>query len=507
MKLGGFNLTSPTRYITPASAITQALVARYRQDPKNQALRQAIDEFVRMHKEQLSPQSIGGATFFDLLNPSTDALPPSRSDTYGGYFGKYFMFAFVNGRAAMAMFEWYAVSGNRDAFDIGAKLTAFLREFAPLWQNPDPRRFPDQGKGQFAGHIHGYLQVAHAFTEEAAIRRKKDLRDPIAEQDIEWADNLYRFVKRRTQGDVLGNFGEMDATDDMIRLGIALSELGRGPYWEEVERWTRNTLADRQIDPQTAQRYIGNRSTGDPATDHVGDKVIGMWASDATHSLAIPRRAWMYNIDDATNPMHALYEVWAHSVVLSGNAVRVNFALNRAGRYLDVKSDLPYRGRIEIVMKGDIGPVTSVAVRVPSWADRDKVAVALRDAAGERHLAPGGEWRWLDGSFIEVGQVRPNLSIIVSFPIKLRQVPFHDIRSPDEFWYEGDYGSPAQKAGEIVETFQGTFRGDTLVDASPRPAHGVPRYQRQRLAALPPYDVPPPVISVRRFVFGAPSAP
>ena len=76
-KLGGMNLTYGVRYMTPASVITQALVARYRQDPGNEALRAAINEYVRMHKEQLRPQAIGETTYHDFLDQATDPRHPA----------------------------------------------------------------------------------------------------------------------------------------------------------------------------------------------------------------------------------------------------------------------------------------------------------------------------------------------------------------------------------------------------------------------------------------------
>jgi len=501
-KLGGMNLTFGVRFITPASTITQALAARYRQDPGNRALGAAIDEYVRMHKEQLRPQTIAGATFYDFLDPSTDTRHPAGLwDTFGGYAGAYSAFAFINGRGAMAMFESYHETGNKDAFDIGSKLAAYLRNFAPLWANPDPARFTEPGPGQFEGHIHSFLQTAHAFTDEAAARLKSDPKDPIAQEDIRRANDIYGFVKRVTRGDVLGTYGEMDSVDDMMRLGMNLSDLGAGPYWDEVERWTRNTLADRQIDAATAKRYIGNQTTGVYSTDHVGDKVTGLWFSDAARPLAIPLKAWMYNIDDATNPMHATYEVWAHAIEIKGSLAQINFDLNRANQYMDIKSDLPYRGQVAVTMKRDIGPVTAIAVRVPEWADRGQVTVAVQDASGEHPLASGTGWAWADGSYVRVAGVKPSASYLIRFPIKVYRRTFTEIRGPDEFWYEGSHPCPNRGAAEELKTFTGIFRGDTLVDAEPRPTEGVPRYQRQNLAALPATDVAPPMKKVERFVF------
>jgi hypothetical protein len=500
LRLGGFNLTFASRLITPSSTIMQALVARYREDPGNQPLRDAINEYVSMHQKMLTPHEVDGQSLYDFLGPSTDVPNSNRIESFTGYLGEYANFANIDGRAATVMFEWYDLSGDRTALDIGTKLTTFLRSFSPLWADPDPSRFGDNGPGSFAGHIHGYLQAAHAFTAEAAVRLKMNPRDPIARQDMELANNMYQFVKRRTKCDVLGNFGTTTPLEDMIRLGIDLSELGMGPYWEEVERWTRNTLADRQIDSVTAQRYIGNRSTSAYNTDDVGDKVTGLWFSDATHSLAIPQRAWMFNLDNAVDPMHALYEVWAHTIDLQGSVAEINFDLNRAGRYLDVKSDLPYRGQVSIDMKREIGPIRAIDLRIPSWADRDRVSVAVQDATGDHTLVPSTDWIWAPNLYVHIARVVPSQNIIVRFPIRVYQRQFHDIRSEDQFWYEGDYGSPQRHAAETMQTFVGIFRGDTLVDARPRPVGGIPRYQRQALATLPVSDVAPPMIAVQRFV-------
>src|SRR5690242_6433821 len=68
LKLGGYNLTFAHRFITPASVITQALIARYRQDPGNQALRNAINEYVKIHRQMLSAHSVDGSTLYDFLD-------------------------------------------------------------------------------------------------------------------------------------------------------------------------------------------------------------------------------------------------------------------------------------------------------------------------------------------------------------------------------------------------------------------------------------------------------
>ncbi len=45
----------------------------------------------------------------------------------------------------------------------------------------------------------------------------------------------------------VGLFGEMCAVSDMTYLAIKLSDYGVGDYWEDVDCYVRNILADRQI--------------------------------------------------------------------------------------------------------------------------------------------------------------------------------------------------------------------------------------------------------------------
>ena len=228
--------------------------------------------------------------------------------------------------------------------------------------------------------------------------------------------------------------------------------------------------------------------------------MAGLFFSDATHSLAIPLHAWMYNPDNASNPLQAVYDVWSHTVDIDGGVAKVNFDLNRASRYLDVKSDLPYRGQVHVVMKGNIGPIAAVEVRVPSWADKSKVAVSIRTGTTTCALTEGTSWNW-DGEFARIIKTSPNVTYSVKFLTVVNTMQFSDIRSQDEFWFESSFPSPKGGAPEEVQTFTGTFRGNTLVDAMPRPTTGVPRYQRQTLAALPA-NMAPPMMTVTRFVAG-----
>lgn len=497
--LGGYNWVVVGN--NTGVVVTQSLIARYAQDPSNQELKDTINEFVRMIKQAyLKPVTYKSKTYYSFYDPalakSTGGCRSQEDAHRSGYLGDYTC-AFVLGRASLAMFNWYELSGNQDAYDIGTKLNDLLRNWDEIWRNPQPGVFPDGGAGQYYGHIHGYLQAAHGYLAEAEVRMKTNPSDAIAQKDIQLANDMYAFTKRITQGGVIGNFGGQDAVEDMIRIGLKLSELGGGNYYEEIERWTRNQLAEAQIDSYTAANYIGNAATGNYPTDHVGDKMRGLWFSDAAHVLAIPPQTQMFNVDDATNPMHAMYEVWDNVVLIKGVVAQINFSLNRAHQYMDVKSDLPYRGQVKISMKSNIGPVRTLVVRIPSWANKSSVAVVKVDGSGEQTLAQGIGWSW-GGNYVQIPSIIPNVSYIIRYPIVVAQKQFKEMRTMSNHWYEGYPASASQP--DAPTTYTGTFRGDTMVDASPRPTGGIPRYQRQALAALPTTNVAPPTKTVSRFV-------
>ena len=96
----------------------------------------------------------------------------------------------------------------------------------------------------------------------------------------------------------------------MIRIGIKLSELGAGDYWDEVEAWTRN-LVDAQID-DAAVAYFPRSIESRYELDHVAQKPEGSSFLDAAHIAAIPNifNASTINIDGPANAFRAMFEVW-----------------------------------------------------------------------------------------------------------------------------------------------------------------------------------------------------
>lgn|GEM_PF-2359151 len=495
----GVPIVNPSSAITPSTIAMEALAKEWQEHP-TAALKNAIDQFALMHYDNLiSVKDPQGNSYSTIWN-----TPDSSLDSFGTYVGSYGSDMFINGKALRVLEEWYLASGSSLAYQIGQSLSNFVRNYNNniFWVTPDPSKYP-QSPGMFAGHTHSYLMSVLGMLDEAQARLQTNSNDALAAAEISFANSVYGFMKRQFQPGLVGNFGEMGTAGDMARVGIKLSELGAGDYYDEVEGWTRNQLAEGQIDDSVLP-YIPDNSTGTYDTSHIGSKVKGMFFSDATHVFAIPNNSVgtaMFNNDGPANAMRGLYEVWNHIVDINGSVAQVNFLLNRPSQYFDIKSDLPYRGRVEIDATQNLGPVTSLQVHIPSWTDKSQVKVLMRGQGGVDTAI--SNWTW-SGAYVVIPAIAPNSIYTVTFPIKVYTAPVYETRDANHFWMEGSFLiTPATDPG-VMHT--GTFRGSTLVDATNRPSAGIPRYQRAALAALAPTDVEPPMKTVTQFVFNGTSS-
>ena len=429
-----------------------------------------------MHEEYLNTAPSGGGTFSYYFD-----MPLAGFETSELGYGPVYP-AFIQGRAAYALLSLYQQTCDPTALTLGRSLLEFLQSWKAPYSATGSTLLPSSSDGAFQDHIYSVEQGVFALIADAEIRRKADPTDPVAQEELAQADNIYRFIKDVTLAGLVGNFGETGTSGEMIRIAIQLTDNEVGSYFDEAEFWTRNLLAESQI----------------PGDTGVG----GMFWSDATHVFAIPTNAknFRYNVDGSANAIIAMHDVWDHVVTLKGTTALVNFLLNRASPHITVRSDLPYRGQVEVQTAPNLGSLTELAVRVPSWADHDgSVTITSRGAAGgETELIQGTDWVWA-GAYAYVVHIEPNTIYTLRFPIKVHVANVYEMRGPDTFWYEGSRPNPL--GPEEITTYTGTFRGYELVSVEPAPGYsGVLRFQRQDLAALPPTDVAPPMRSVVRFI-------
>jgi hypothetical protein len=374
----------------------------------------------------------------------------------------------------------------------------------------------------FNGHTLAYTTGMLAVLNDARARYEADPTDPNVPVEIAFARDGYEFFKRRANMGVLGNFGVSSSLGVMMQLAVQLehfrftfpSLVPLSIYYEDLERWVRNPAAEVRVDATVAS-FGGNTPDSNACFDHVASRGTGIFLSDDTHPFAIPLYDFLDN-NDGLWLMRGLYEVWKSTVEIDGNVAWVNMLLNNASRYMDVYSDLPYRGLVRVQLRQEIGPLTELAIRVPQWTDQSQVTILEGTASGATPLAQGDRWSW-NGAYLVVWGIQAGATYQVQFPMKVIQRTVDQIRPQNAHWSEEDYGPEVLPGRPGVTTFNVTFLGDTVVNVSeaatgtdPRTTAyqglpSIPRYQRQALAALvsgmSAVETAAPQITVSRFVY------
>jgi hypothetical protein len=408
-------------------------------------------------------------------------------------------YPFVCGKAMRALMIWHSISGDPDALLATTRLSNFQRNFQKslFWQTRDP---VPRGLGHFAGHIHGFLNGIIGMLWEADIALSKDPRDQRAYRLIDIADHAYRFVRDLHFETAVGNFGEICGVADMIRIALKLTDLGYPrtafglDYYDDVDRWLRNQIAESQIKPSHG---LPSEPHSDDEHDRIGERVVGLFFENATHPIAIPNG--IPDGSDAShlvacglgNVMKCIYRAWNHIVQIKDSTARVNLLLNRASYYLDIKSELPYIGKVHVVTKATSGILDTVEVRIPLDIDRAKVRVL-------NNGVDTSQWEWVEwfaSPYIRIKDLQPNTTYTVWFPVMRGGKLVSQYKGQKEMWTESTLVKPGSNT--IYKCF---FRHNTLVEVDHRPEGGIQLYQRQALANLGEAEIPAPTRSVRRFV-------
>jgi DUF1680 family protein len=84
--------------------------------------------------------------------------------------------------------------------------------------------------------------------------------------------------------------------------------------------------------------------------------------------------------------------------------LRVNLLLNRASRWADVKSHIPYQGRVDVEIKEDL----DLEIRLPEWVEPDEAICTVNGTSRELNF---------DGRYAQVGKVHKGDHVELEFPI------------------------------------------------------------------------------------------
>jgi hypothetical protein len=354
-----------------------------------------------------------------------------------------------------ALSRFHSMTGDQPSIETATRLVRFVTK-PKFWGVPTDRILgagTSAERAQWQGHPHAHAAMLMALLEYSHV-----VNDP----------RLARFVRNAYQYDLshyglprIGMFGEGCTNGDMVALSIMLSDAGQGDYWDDTDSYVRNHLIESMFtDPDRIKNLdrvspVADISAPQDSTDEAIRRSIGVVGSPGLTSM-VP-----FSIGCCTgNVTEALYYAWASSVRHKNNTTTVNLLINRASPWLDVDSFLPYEGKV--LLKNKMSK--QVSVRVPAWVDRKQ----LQCFVNENRFVPSAV-----GNFLLFDALKPNDVIKLEFPVK---------EETESYTYRPGGFASLQETNEsagIVYTLR--FRGNTLVDISPREDEGFyPIYKRDQ---------------------------
>jgi len=150
-------------------------------------------------------------------------------------------------------------------------------------------------------------------------------------------------------------------------------------------------------------------------------------------------------------------------------AAQINLFLNRASPWLDVDSYLPYDGKLVVHNK----TARKLSIRIPDWVE----IAAVRSMINERPATP-----FQAGRYLVFEDIPKRAEIVMTFPVS-ETVESHAFGwKQSDFWQECTDPGSSWKAAKDPVLYKCRFRGNTLMDISPRDQGlGYPLYQREYL--------------------------
>jgi hypothetical protein len=339
---------------------------------------------------------------------------------------------FEQGYAMRALVRAQRYGGDEEARELLQLLTRF--DLKPgMWENTTLQGYLGNEHGIFAGHFHGNTAALLSLLDVAEMEGNAWLKEFVREA----YENAVRNGAARVgwypgwimpakfgRDTFLSGLTESDGPGEMILLGVKLSDAGLGEYWDDIDAIVRNQLTEQQFCSVDAIREMAK---GAPIAKHLEDFVggFGIGSPSAT-------KAEMYGCCSANGSI-GLYYAWEGITRFSDGVATVNLFLNRASRWMDVDSYLPYEGKVELHNK----EARMALVRIPNWVAREKVKSSVSDKAVDPPHS---------GRYLVFGDLQRGATIRLEFP------------NPERTDRYTISGTP----------YQVTFRGSTVVDIEPR---------------------------------------
>lgn len=371
-----------------------------------------------------------------------------------------------HGHQIYGLSQWYEISGDKAALDLAKKLANFCMKPKFWGAQFDPICIAGDEQAHFKAHTHGKLIVFRGLLEFARVTN--DFRV------MEFVRSGYEFA--RTLG--IRRLGWLNITSglaatescvqgDLVALGIRLSDMGIGDYWDDVDAVVRNALTENQVSHTDLLEKLSAASGSLPEPSKYV-RELHFNPGQVCMENVIPRTLGTFflipGVTSVENPYvllcctgnatQGLYYAWEGILREENGTVLINLLLNRASPWADIDSYLPYEGKVVIKNK----KANRIGIRIPAWVDRKKVQAKINNLPPDTQLV---------GNRLFINGLKGNEQITLQFPISESTATYTVMKGV--FKFEAQYTC--------------TFRGSTLVDISPRDKRdeSYPLYLREHM--------------------------
>jgi hypothetical protein len=272
----------------------------------------------------------------------------------------------------------------------------------------------------------------------------------------------------------------------MTWIATTLSLMGVGDYWDDVDCYVRNQLAEGQLtDAQCMLRAVeempplsketvyefDQMNRHGYASENVVERNVGAFMSDASNPTKMRPQTMRWTICCSGNCPPALYAAWDGIIQGKDDVVQINLLLNRASKWMDIDSYLPYEGKVVLHNKS----ARVATVRMPRWVDLTKVSATVNGSSYEVALL---------GRYVFFDRLKRGDQVEITFPVVERKETYTLLWKEEDMWPESTYLGEQWRPKDQPERYTFHLRGNTVVDVEPRSKiPGMPFYQRDELKA------------------------
>jgi len=400
-----------------------------------------------------------------------------------------------------ALSLYYEATGDEAARRYLEYLASHFLKYGYLDYFPDGKH----SHGAGVGHLHSRLAGIAAFARYAKLLDRADYLSAAEELFVEnisfgtefgWMPerHIFAYQSRSPSGGIYQPWAvlagqkidfsrytrprcgwdtcEICVTADAVDAAIVLAKCGYERYWDVAERYL-NHIFEAQIrdDSFIVERKKGGiRERVAAKFENVRNDILGSYLSSSSPVWAVPRKQYPKMRPDGREGVRegkyygigvacchgwgarTLGLVWRNILTEEGNRVEVNFPFDKKTEKVEVKSSLPFAGRISVKA---LKPV-ELLVRIPDWVEHSRVEVRLN---GKRRENVAFKNTFSD--YVKVGRLKPGERAEVRYPLRQVKKRYHIEYHPSIYEVEwlgnfvlGIKEIPMAK-GQGEETFEG----------------------------------------------------